>query len=209
MEKPFDVERGQVFVQLSNDKVGEIVLKSFAKDPVTKITIQQERNRNLGGLLSALFNPFEPKRPQPELNIPYATAVSAFYVIGAATTSIQLAAWNWDFPTPASRTMWRTFGLICVVGLIIPPFSYLSSLYDISGSRSNPHPLEVGYSSIMKRMRIERMIGIILALISALCSLIYVASRVALFVLTLYTISSQPVSAYENVWWTKYLPHFS
>ncbi|PVH85313.1 hypothetical protein DL98DRAFT_651161 [Cadophora sp. DSE1049] len=112
------------------------------------------------------------------------------YIVAAIFSVIHLAAWNWDFPTPLSRTFWRVFGVSSTASG--PVILFLTSLYlalDFAPSRDKVFNW--------------------LAILGGLAMVSYIISRIGLMVLIFYAFASLPVAVYETVEWTAYLPHFS
>jgi hypothetical protein len=220
LEKPFGVERPTVFVYSSDDihevrVSGQPVSQKLpwvtesTRGPFTEIGIKEIRFPNLGEFRYSIFMPIESgySRSLSPSRVSYTAATVAFYFMGAVTTAIQLAAWNWDFPTVASRTTWRISGIGGLVGLLVPLLGYVGSDFHRTGNTVSTDPI-IQAMEYTKR-RTMRMLGHITAALSSVCIIFYIVSCTILFILSLYCISSQPASAYENIDWTKYLPHFS
>ncbi len=105
--------------------------------------------------------------------------------VGAAFSAVHLVAWNWDFPSPLIRILWRAFALTAVVT------SISLCLFLLLTKTDQPF--------------IQGVVG----LGGGGCVLLYCASRLAILVLTLYCFSSMPASVYDQVDWVGFLPHFS
>jgi hypothetical protein len=110
------------------------------------------------------------------------------YAMGALTAAIQLAAWNSGFSNAIVRIVWRTFAVGCMAGVAIPFIGQLATYI--------PHHW-------------EQSLSIWFGAPVIFITVVYVVSRIALFILSFYCLSSLPVSAYDSVDWTKYIPHFS
>ncbi|KAF7590692.1 hypothetical protein BBP40_002527 [Aspergillus hancockii] len=54
---------------------------------------------------------------------PASVAVS-FYLTAFVFAGLHLIAWNWEFPTPMSRTMWRAFSLLMLVSSLLPMLAF-------------------------------------------------------------------------------------
>jgi hypothetical protein len=116
------------------------------------------------------------------------------YVVGAAIVAIQLAAWNWDYPNTPTRYLWRAFALGCLGSLLAPIGGLL---------------LLILVERITENAFVNDITELFFGLLFILVMVIYAVSRVGLFVLSFYCLSSLPPSAYESVDWTDYIPRFS
>ncbi|KAH6713138.1 hypothetical protein BKA61DRAFT_608600 [Leptodontidium sp. MPI-SDFR-AT-0119] len=116
--------------------------------------------------------------------------------IATLFSAIHLAAWNWEFPRPVSRTLWRIFGITSTAsGPLAMSLTFLMGcLTEI---------LETSSTSFYD------MVGLFTTIIVAMIVVLYTVSRIGLIVLVFYTFSSLPVGVYDTVEWTTYLPHFS
>lgn len=119
------------------------------------------------------------------------TRAITFYAAGTLFSAFHIGAWNWEFPSPIIRTLWRTFALAATgTG---PAAIFLMSFYVVILYPKFP----------------SDSIWYIIAFLMFLLALIYIISRLALIVLIFYCFSSMPAGVYETVDWTKFLPHFS
>lgn len=118
------------------------------------------------------------------------TSTLAFYTTDTLFSAIHIAAWNWEFPSPIVRLLWRIFG-ITATGT--GPFAilYLAIIRVIDNS---------GYETAL-----DYVANILLGLLL----LLYVICRIGLIVLVFYCFSSMPAGVYQTVNWTQFLPHFS
>ena len=105
------------------------------------------------------------------------------------------AAWSFDFPSSAERTVWRTFAMV-LVG--VPVCSSLLSLH----LHRNRVTLRVKSSEF----------GLLTAIpqtwVMFLLILVYIVSRLVLLVLMFVLLRKVPPGVYETVSWTNYIPHF-
>jgi hypothetical protein len=210
LDKPFGVERSETFIGSTLRSSEVTYISSFDMKSVSDLKSQellsrdQFRNQRIrnSGVLRLLLSPFHADNDW--IPILDRIAIFAFYVMGALTTGIQLIAWNWDFPSPAARLSWRIFSLLAALGILIPISSFAISRIHRTMFRTqhynNSFPL-VNFVLFLLTSVWENLIYVWVA--------IYAASRVAIFALSLYCLSSLPASAYQSVDWTKYLPHFS
>jgi hypothetical protein len=118
----------------------------------------------------------------------------AFYGTATVFSAFHIAAWNWEFPSPTVRTLWRSFG---VAATGTGPLTLLVVLVAYFFDRFYPNP------------GVEYVIDLVFPVILSSVGLVYVISRLALIVLIFYCFSSMPAGVYETVDWTKFLPHFS
>jgi len=142
--------------------------------------------RAFGGIIRHIFGRSNLMNPWPK-----ATRSITFYVAGTLFSAFHIIAWNWDFPSPIVRLLWRTFALAAtgtspVVFLVF----FLSRIITHFQGDSTTH-------------------DITLLIVAFSLSLIYIISRLALIVLIFYCFSSMPAGVYETIEWTKFLPHFS
>ncbi|ETS73994.1 hypothetical protein PFICI_13860 [Pestalotiopsis fici W106-1] len=115
----------------------------------------------------------------------------AFYVFGAVFSSIHFAAWNWVFPLPVLQTIWQSFCAAAFGSAILPLvfgglFSKLRTNYD------GPDIVVIILVNLFFGTLVINMIA-----------------RLALIVLTFYCFTSMPASAYQDLDWAQFLPHFS
>jgi hypothetical protein len=114
----------------------------------------------------------------------------ALYLSATAFSAIHIGAWNWEFPTPVARALWRAFSVIATTSSILPLLRGFIS----------------GYLQLRGRgvLWVKRM-----AVFSVFSLFCYVVARLALLVLTFYCFSSMPQRVYTELDWTAWLPHFS
>ncbi|KAL3495870.1 hypothetical protein BJX62DRAFT_222473 [Aspergillus germanicus] len=117
-----------------------------------------------------------------------------FHTSAVAFSFIHLIAWNWDFPSPVIRILWRSFSLgakclplVAVAGLA--PIFFL--VYKFAKSDG------------------EAFVAAIAPIVFAAMGLIYCAYRLSLIVLIFYCFSALPASVYETPSWHTVFPHFS
>jgi len=119
------------------------------------------------------------------------------YLVATVFSTLHLAAWNWSFSAQGVRTLWRVFGLVATASalfcLVCP------AMVELFRSR------RVFIVSAL----VEKVIEYAYSLSYLLVGLGYIASRVGLIVLIIYSFKSMPAGVYDTVDWTKYIPHFS
>jgi hypothetical protein len=115
-----------------------------------------------------------------------------FYGIATAFSATHLAAWNWEFPSPDVRILWRSFGLVATAAgpSTILCLFLIFAIEDCSG-----HLGDWGVNA-----------AVVTLLISVI---VYSISRLGLIVLIIYSFKSMPAGVYETVDWTNYFPFFS
>jgi hypothetical protein len=117
------------------------------------------------------------------------------YVVATVFSAIHLAAWNWDFPSSATKLLWRVFSVGAVAA----------------------GPISLSITPIIDRLLcnwpklsfMNEVVGKPLVLLLILVLFFYFVCRVGLIVLIFYLFSGMPAGVYERVDWTNYFPHFS
>lgn len=173
--KPFEVEH----VTLVRDGTEPDVPEIHASTPDGE---RWKRVRNMKqDFLSVVFEPLD--------NQIQLYTYSVFYAAATIFSGIHVVAWNWDFPSPVARILWRVFSLAATfVGL----YSLLQSLV------------------LMWRETFPGNLASNMILwVDVFLVLLYCGSRLGLVVLILYSFRSMPVGVYETVDWTTYFPYFS
>jgi hypothetical protein len=204
-DKPRNVDR-PIRVFLSPDEVGK------ERDDESSIKGWKDTlERLLGALTPGLYNvklsmqssvptfysgkPNHPVDLLPSLYVPSAVGI----VFGA----IHFIAWSYSFPSHTEQLLWRLSSVIMVgVPACILVGSWLAFLLDGLRHRRNR-------SSIME---ICHNLALLVCVFFAfaffvLGPLLYVFARVTAFVLAFKTLSSLPVSAFQTILWTKWIPH--
>jgi hypothetical protein len=112
---------------------------------------------------------------------------TVIYPLGTVFSAFHLAAWNWEFPSPISRTLWRTSGVLATA---IPPFT----LFIVRTEPTFPFKyMEPRFKNLF-----------LLCLV-----LLYLFARLTLVVLVFYCFSSMPSAVYSGISWVNDLPHFA
>jgi hypothetical protein len=140
----------------------------------------------LGGLISTVFG----KSRWIDLDRDFAMCI-AFYSTSTIFSAFHIGAWNWEFPTPTIRTIWRSFAL----------------------AATGIGPLTIVWGIIIESLPVDmtrRLLflnvptgGILFLMVT------YILARLGLIVLIFYCFSSMPAAVYETVSWTQFLPHFA
>jgi hypothetical protein len=129
------------------------------------------------------------------LTQPHLLARSAiFHTSAVAFSSIHLIAWNWDFPSPVIRILWRSFSL----GATCLPLVTVAGLAPI---------LFLGYK--FTKSDGKDFVHWVALIVFAAMGLVYCACRLSLIVLIFYCFSAMPASVYEASSWQSVFPHFS
>lgn len=120
------------------------------------------------------------------------------YITAMVFSVIHLVAWNWQFPHPVARILWRTFALTATVAALIMfcLFPLLQARFTVP---SDPSEDDEKFCL--------RMILSVTSFVPLL--ILYIISRMGLLVLVFYSLCSMPAGVYETVDWTTYFPYFS
>ena len=186
--KPFDAERRLVLVcsRSDFDKISFDTGLSGPHQRASEFSTYKDRLA-LINLTSWLLNVTIPEGQGS------GWTTSAFGITATIFSAIHLAAWDWDFPSPALGVMWRTFGVIAVASAITPIFT--AAVWDF------PVASNLGM--------LKSIVNYALSSIYVLSGIVYIPARIGLLVLTFYCFTRMPASAYEPLDWTGVLPHFS
>ncbi|KAL3470351.1 hypothetical protein BJX99DRAFT_251265 [Aspergillus californicus] len=145
------------------------------------------------------YKPYDAQRPIHLLCLDRATAVHirtiydtslVFHTTALAFSATHLIAWNWEFPSPTIRILWRTFSLISTCGPLTLLFSGLFVVRVVPPNRS-------------------KLFGKIILPTFYTLGVLYAVSRLGLIVLIFYCFSSMPASVYQTPDWSNMVPHFS
>jgi hypothetical protein len=148
--------------------------------------------KTLGRMMRTIFR--KSLRNSIYLNRNLAVCIT-FFAAGTLFSAFHIGAWNWEFPTSTSRTIWRSFALTAtgagpltvvmgIIGVAITDkFHYGSPLHDIS--------INVTRGAL------------------GLLAVAYFLARLGLIVLIFYCFFSMPAAVYETVNWAQFLPHFT
>ncbi|KZP03661.1 hypothetical protein FIBSPDRAFT_844729 [Athelia psychrophila] len=96
---------------------------------------------------------------------------------------VHCAAWSYVFPSLAERWMWR----VCAIAIAAIPLPMAAAF-----AVSNPFGGRPGY---------------IVVFCMALGALLYISARILLLVLSFTTLRHLPLSAFQTVQWTMWIPH--
>ncbi|KAF7973373.1 hypothetical protein HWV62_15463 [Athelia sp. TMB] len=113
-------------------------------------------------------------------------ALSVAMVFGA----VHCAAWPYAFPSPTEKALWRASAL--TITAIPVPMAAAFAMFDPFGATG------VGNPNLSAKMAIYCM---------ALGGLLYIPARVVLLALSLSTLRNLPLSAFQTVQWTTFVPH--
>jgi len=117
----------------------------------------------------------------------------AFYTVATLFSAVHLGAWNWEFPSPVARLLWRIFGVFATAA---GPYSVviLLSFKGIEySSYGKPRPIRL---LMWVYKKILRIFGIIT---KYFIWPLYVISRCVLLGLTIYSFSSMPIRVYMTI----------
>ena len=117
---------------------------------------------------------------------------------GTATifSALHVVAWNWTFPTPFARVLWRVCSIVAAGAPMVSLYS--SMVYGFVQPKDlEKYPWRGTFGARVTFCFV----------IFGIC--IYVICRLVILALIFYSFCSMPVSVYETVNWTRYFPHFS
>ncbi|KAL3465910.1 hypothetical protein BJX64DRAFT_252147 [Aspergillus heterothallicus] len=186
--KPFDVKRPIVLLCLNSETSAQIQSKLQPWTVSMRVShIDQLYNFLLGIAYDFIGQELSLDSPRSVIFHTSAIIFSAIHVI----------AWDWDFPSPIVRTLWRSFavGATCT-----PIFSVLLATLLALLRNNLDHDQESGIELIFDVFLATSIVGGII---------IYVACRMGIIVLIFYCFSSMPVSVYQAPSWHSVFPHFS
>jgi hypothetical protein len=101
-------------------------------------------------------------------------------------SALHVAAWNWEFPSPIVRELWRAFA--------------------IAAAGTGPVTIFTAVFVFILEINMPKLFG---GFWAYFLLFVYIASRIGLVVLIFYCFSSMPAGVYETVNWVQFLPHFS
>ncbi|EAW12093.1 uncharacterized protein ACLA_008530 [Aspergillus clavatus NRRL 1] len=137
---------------------------------------------------------------------PLSVAVS-FYLTAFIFAGLHLIAWNWEFPTPMARTMWRVFGLMMLTSSVLPMFGFWvrSKLKDAHGTD------DVGCCALYCAICCctEKPPNCCFWVFGIILFLSYFVARVGILFLVFYCFRAMPADVYSGLSWTTIFPHFS
>ncbi|KAK0715411.1 hypothetical protein B0H67DRAFT_488077, partial [Lasiosphaeris hirsuta] len=198
--KPFNVERRHTLVQRGQG------------DSPVPICNLEDRIADLE--TQDAYNMFAPKgaRGEADNSKDYLGDLisAATYTTGLLFSAVHLAAWNWQFPSPLIRTLWRWFATAALVTSVGPlwviPLLYASktwvSLVKFWGF------YEAWSASGRVEIFFAKCLHLLVRCVFALVFIIYIVSRLVLLTLIFYCFISTPVSTYDRVEWAEFIPHF-
>ncbi|KAJ7331309.1 hypothetical protein DFH08DRAFT_966333 [Mycena albidolilacea] len=110
---------------------------------------------------------------------------------GSVFGAIHCAAWNTDFPTTTQMTMWRSCSALITAApvVIILSLALIAALYRIPRLATDT----------------AWMSPLLIAPVGAFA--IYIPARLVLIVLPFLELRSLPLSALEDIDWSRYIPH--
>lgn len=117
------------------------------------------------------------------------TIFLTFYLTATLFSAFHIGAWNWEFPTPTIRTVWRYFALAATgAGPLAIMISLLTGMvYDM--------------------VVVSDLYVLFIVVSFFLLGVTYIVARLGLIVLIFYCFCSMPAGVYETVRWTDFLPH--
>ncbi|KZP19185.1 hypothetical protein FIBSPDRAFT_744342 [Athelia psychrophila] len=111
-------------------------------------------------------------------------ALSVAMVFGA----VHFAAWSFTFPSLEQQTLWR----VCAIAITAIPLSLAMAFAVFDPFRAD---IQAGFSTYVP------------LICMSLGALLYIMARILLLVLSFATLRQLPLSAYQTVQWTTWIPH--
>ena len=108
----------------------------------------------------------------------------AFYSTATVFSALHFSAWNWKFPSPIVRTLWRAFSIAAFGSVLINLLLFLSCKLSFN---------------------VDWLLRVYILPFAASTN---VVSRLGLIILIFYYFSGMPAGIYETVDWTKLFSHF-
>jgi hypothetical protein len=171
--KPFDAEREIILTSL--DDVGT---SGYRK----KENTERVPDLDMDVLFGILFD-IADRHYDITATIPF----FALFVTGTVFSALHIAAWDWEFPSPNLRILWRIFGVAATGSALVPAIN----------------------TTIAYAVRDWNWLLNSVFILDFIFFLVYIISRLGLIVVGFYCFSSMPASVYETVEWTNILPHLS
>jgi len=118
------------------------------------------------------------------------TIFLTFYLTATMFSAFHIGAWNWEFPTPTIRMVWRSFAL--------------------AATGAGPLVIMIILSQVLEDIVCEFVWTLYtwfaeVFLVSL--GVTYVVARLGLIALIFYCFCSMPAGVYETMRWTDFLPH--
>lgn len=169
-------------------------LSTMALSPLEDAHMEDvvEFGKALGGIMSTTFR--KSRRIPVKLERNLATCIT-FFAAGTLFSAFHIGAWNWEFPTSTTRTIWRSFALTATGA---GPLTVVVGIVGVAISEKTS-----GISRINSMSRWVTLGAI------GLFAVAYILARLGLIVLIFYCFSSMPAAVYETVNWSQFLPHFT
>jgi hypothetical protein len=118
------------------------------------------------------------------------TIFLTFYLTATMFSAFHIGAWNWEFPTPTIRMIWRSFAL--------------------AATGAGPLVIMITLGQVLKHAvceEVRTLYAWCAAVSIVFLGVTYVVARLGLIALIFYCFCSMPAGVYETVRWTNFLPH--
>ena len=123
-------------------------------------------------------------------------------VLGSIFGAIHCAGWNFPFPTYTYQLLWRiTSFIVTIVPITVPACFFVALVIRNFKNAVLRESTRFELPSLYDIATIPQFVG-------AFFGLIYIAARLILLGLALVLLRDQPSSAFIDVDWTRYYPHF-
>lgn len=194
LEKPQDVEKPEILKASKLLKI-EDVIGLAARSPPSTMSVQGFWLQGVAvrTITDSVF-PYSPglpiRLPGTKHTYHLDPVISGMGIGGAIFGSIHCVAWNFDFPHPVERLLWR---ISCIVIIAFPPIAtstytvirHLAKKSSISDEKVNRYLKPLGYSIVP----------------------IYLIARLYLTIEAIRTLAFLPPSAFMTVDWSSSIPH--
>ncbi|KZP14066.1 hypothetical protein FIBSPDRAFT_960009 [Athelia psychrophila] len=116
--------------------------------------------------------------------------------------AIHFAAWSFAFPTPVERWAWR----VCAIAIVAIPLALTVALvvFKVFNPVDPPIPTDPDLPIRTGHRAYTYHIPLICM---PLCALLYIPARILLLGLSFSTLRHLPLSAYQTIQWTSFIPH--
>jgi hypothetical protein len=111
--------------------------------------------------------------------------------------SLHLAAWNYEFPTPTERTLWRASTLMTII--VVPAMCILPLLAWLFNALFNSNPP----GRLVSRASVQRFCVSVTFWIMAP---LFIAARLFILVEVIRSLAYQPSGSFKTTW-ASYVPH--
>ncbi|RHZ55761.1 uncharacterized protein CDV56_106782 [Aspergillus thermomutatus] len=134
---------------------------------------------------------------------PASVAVS-FYLTAFVFAGLHLIAWNWEFPTPMTRTMWRAFSLLMLTSSLLPMLAFWLKK-KLGDEDDEDHSECCAIACAICCCTEKGTCGFWIS--GVILFLSYVVARLGILFLVFYCFRAMPADVYSSLSWTAIFPH--